>query len=320
MAIALGSNALLRGKFNTGSYGAQPTGNWQNLFFRSGTFGASQNMVSDPVLGTGRRVVRPSRGFVDVQNSLVVPLDARAVGFWLKGLLGAPVTTGTGPYTHTFAGGDVTLPDLALEVGHPDLSPAQYFVLLGYIVNQLTINMQTSDAPAAMNVDLLGQAEVAASGTSDAGTPASYTYTPFSAFKGSISREGSPLANITAATFGVNNNATGVRVIQDSAITGGVDLGVPAYSGSLTARFTDTVLLADAQGGGAVELEFAYTNSASESLTFTYAQVDLPQQPRTINGPGGIEASYNWQGSDVSAAGDGLSVVLVNDVASYASV
>lgn len=318
MAIALGSNVVLAGKFSTGGYGTKPTGNYQKLFFRSGNLGAAQNLINDPVLGQGRFVAQPSQGNVDINNSLQIPVDVRAVGIWLKGAFGAPTTTGTTPnYTHTFSVSSGNLPDLALELGHPDLSPARYSMLLGMMVASIQFQMQASDQLPSATVNLLGQTEENATSSTQAGTPTNYTYTPFTNFQGSIKRNTVALGNITSGGFGVNNNAQGVRVISASATTGGVDIGTPAYDGTLTARFTDGTLADDAQDGTTVALEFAYTIDANTSMVWTYNNVLLPRQPRGISGPGGIEFNFNWQGFDSSTAGDGLSVVLKNDVASY---
>ena len=55
-------------------------------------------------------------------GDVVMPLDANAFGFWLKGAFGAPTTTGTGPWTHEFHSGAWTLPSLSIETGMPEVS------------------------------------------------------------------------------------------------------------------------------------------------------------------------------------------------------
>jgi|GEM_PF-3138255 len=54
---------------------------------------------------TIRGNINPSEPFDEEWNApgqVVVPLDSECMFFWFKALLGAPATTGTGPYTHVY--------------------------------------------------------------------------------------------------------------------------------------------------------------------------------------------------------------------------
>ena len=312
MTIATGANAKLRAKAET-VYGTLPSGNWQTMPFVSDNYGSSLALVDSPVLGQGREPYQPAQGAIDVTGNIVVPLDVRNIGLWLKHLLGAPVTTGAGPYTHTFTSGAASLPSLALELS---LSETTTFLKhAGIYVNTLEIGFDASgSALPQASLGLLGQSEAKA-GTTSAGTPTALSYTPFSQFQGSIKREGSVLGNITAASLSYSNGAEAFRVLGSGQNAGGADLGMPAATGNLTARFDSTTLYDDAVAGTALTLDFIYQISASASLTLTVGDAILSKAPLSVSGPGGITAQMDFRG--FNAATHMLTAVLVNDVASY---
>lgn len=103
MARGKGSNSKLRIKFES-TYGTQPTGNWDEVPFASFNHGASQGLIASDLLGQGRDPATPSQDVVDVSGTIVVPVDYRNIGQWLKALFGAPTSTNekaTGSFTFT---------------------------------------------------------------------------------------------------------------------------------------------------------------------------------------------------------------------------
>ena len=110
MARAYGANAQLLGVVET-TYGTAPTTNFIKFPFVSSDLGSEQGLIASNLLGQGRDPAQPIRDVIKVTGNVVVPVDLRNFGYWLKALLGAPVTTGGGaPYTHTFVSGASTLP------------------------------------------------------------------------------------------------------------------------------------------------------------------------------------------------------------------
>jgi hypothetical protein len=53
-------------------------------------------------------------------------------------------------------------------------------------------------------------------------------------------------------------------------------------------------------------------------LKFELFRVFLPQPKRSIAGPGGVSAQYDWRGAYDEDEATMLRVTLLNDVASYA--
>jgi len=136
MARAYGANASLLAAFET-TYGSNPVGDYWKLPFVSTTLGSEQGLIANDLIGLGREPNAPIRDVIKVEGDMVVPVDVRNIGMWLKALLGSATTTGTGTLTHTFISGKSSLPSLSLETGLPDI-PA-WFVASGVMVNSLQV-------------------------------------------------------------------------------------------------------------------------------------------------------------------------------------
>ncbi len=313
MARAHGSNTQMLGKFETG-YGTTPTGNFHKLPFVSTTLGAEQGLIADDTLGNGRDPNAPGRDVVKCDGDVVVPLDARNIGHWLKGLLGAPVSTGTDPnHVHTFISGVSTLPSLSLEIGLPEVP--SYAMIAGVAVDKMALKMATS-GNASATFSCIGQGETR-TGSSNGGTPTTEVYTRFSQFQGSVKKGGTSLGNVVSADITFANNLDAVRVIRDDGKIEGADPGKCALTGNIVVRFSDTALLTAARNGTPIDLEFAYTIDADTSLVIQAPAVYLPKPKTPINGPGGIEATFAWQAARQDDGGPMMTVILSNDVASY---
>jgi ParB-like nuclease domain len=79
-------------------------------------------------------------------------------------------------------------------------------------------------------------------------------------------------------------------------------------------RFADTTLIDLAAGGTPVDLEFAYTLSAQAKLVLTAHEVYLPKPKLAVEGPGGVQASFDFRGAKNGVAGRMLTVTLTNDL------
>ncbi|MDP7097204.1 MAG: phage tail tube protein, partial [Rhodospirillales bacterium] len=92
------------------------------------------------------------------------------------------------------------------------------------------------------------------------------------------------------------------------------DPTVAALTGRIDVRFADTGLIDDASSGTPVDLEFGYTLNAGSKVLFTAHEVYLPKPKLAVDGPGGVQASFDFQGARNDAAGRMLTATLVNDL------
>ncbi|HYZ62726.1 MAG TPA: phage tail tube protein, partial [Acetobacteraceae bacterium] len=290
MARAIGANTRLLMLPET-TYGTAPAGNYKRLPFLTCDLGAEQPLLDADFIGLGgtRDAAAPFLDTVTVSGSAVVPVDLINIGHWLRLLLGAPTTTGTTNYTHTFKSGGASLPSNSIEVGYPDVP--SYDLITGVRADTLETDFSPS-GPATASFGLIGQGS-ARSGASAGGTPTTPAYTAFNKAQGSISRAGSALAQVTGAKLSFSNGLETVRTIRADRKIEGADPGICRATGQVTARFADTVLLTQAQTGAAGWCARART------LRHCCFCLHLPEAPRT-----GLKSNSPSQAPAPSGAAD----------------
>lgn len=313
MGRARGANAKMAGAFEV-TYGTPPGSGYTRLPFVSSMLGEEQGLIPGDLLGFGREPQDPTPDVINNDGDVVVPVDLRHFGYWLKLFLGAPVTTGAGPYTHTFKSGLVALPSMSIEVGLPEVP--SFGMNFGVRGDRMRIALSRRGLLNA-TLGLIAQGEALETST-DAGTPAELELERFAQATGSILRDGVELGSITAAEFTFSNGYEKVEAIRDDGRIEDADPGQIGLSGSITARFANTVLLTQAAGHSDCELEFGWSLGAGKTLTFTVPRVFLPRPKRPVDGPGGVQVTFAWQAARDGTLGAGLQAVLVNDVAAYA--
>lgn len=313
MARARGANAVMAAAFET-TYGTPPVAGYKKLPFVSSALGDEQNLIASDLLGYGREPLPPSRDVVNNEGDVVVPVDLRNFGYWLKLLLGAPTTVdNSGVYTHTFVSGALTLPSMSIEVGMPEVP--SYGMNFGVRANSMKIQLQRSGLLNA-TMSLIAQGETKA-GASAAGSPTEAAIERFSQFMGEIKRDGTSLGHIVSAELTYSNNLDKVEVIRPDGRIEDADPAMVAVSGTVNVRFTDTVLLDQAVAGTACELSFGWAIGADKSLLFTLHEVYLPKPKQPISGPGGIQAAFAFQAAEDPALQKTMTVALENDVSTY---
>ncbi len=313
MARARGANAVMAAAFET-TYGTPPVAGYKKLPFVSSALGDEQNLIASDLLGYGREPLPPSRDVVNNEGDVVVPVDLRNFGYWLKLLLGAPTTVdNSGVYTHTFVSGALTLPSVSIEVGMPEVP--SYGMNFGVRANSMKIQLQRSGLLNA-TMSLIAQGETKA-GASAAGSPTDAAIERFSQFMGEIKRDGTSLGHIVSAELTYSNNLDKVEVIRPDGRIEDADPAMVAVSGTVNVRFADTVLLDQAVAGTACELSFGWAIGADKSLLFTLHEVYLPKPKQPISGPGGIQAAFAFLAAEDPALQKTMTVALENDVSTY---
>lgn len=313
MSRAYGWNAkLLIAEEST--YGTLSTGTYTQVPFASSTLDSEQGLISSNVLGLGRDPTTPFQDVISVEGDLSVPVDLRNIGIWLKSIFGFPTTTDTGNvYTHTFESGKTSLPSYSLEIGLPEVP--EFIRFTGVRANSIAFNFARS-GEAQATVSLMAQGETAAT-TSISNNPTVNEYTRFSQFQGFIKSKGQTLANVTSAAVTYSNNMEKIETIRSDGKVEAIDLGVATLSGSISVRYGDNALMNSARTGTPIDLELGYQVSDTQKLIITCHEVYLPKPKRSISGPGGIECSYDFQGSKDASLGKMVTVQLINDVEEY---
>ena len=313
MPRAIGANCRLL-MIPEATYGTAPAGDWLRMPFLSCDLGAEQPLLDADVIGVGssRDPAAPFLDTVTVQGQAVVPVDLVNIGHWLRLLLGPPTTTGTSPnFIHSFGSGAAALPSNSIEIGYPDVP--NYDLCTGVRADTLEIDFSPT-GPATATFGLMGQGSTRGAASSG-GTPTGAAYTAFHKAQGAISRNGAALAQVTGARLTYANGMEMVRTIRADRKVEGVDPGIARATGQITARFADTTLLTQAQTNAPAEFGFSYTIDANRSLTFTLHEVYLALAKTPVEGPGGIEAAFEFRAAFNATATHMMTAALKNQQA-----
>lgn len=315
MARARGANAVMAMAFNSGAYGTVPANGFRKLPFVTSDLGETQGLIENDILGFGRDPQDPSRDVVNNDGNVVVPVDLRNFGDWLKLLLGAPTSSvgADDENIHVFASGAVTLPDAAIEIGLPQVP--HFGMNYGVMANSLAIPLQRS-GPLNATLGLIAQGEAIATSTA-AGTPTEREIHRFSQFSGQVLVDGADAGDVVSGNLNFSNGLDKVEVIRPDGRIAGADPGMIAANGDIVVRFKDTDLLDMATAGTPVSLSFGWTFGALATLTFVLHRVFLPKPKLPINGPGGVQASFAYQAAEDPDLHKTMTATLVNDVAAY---
>jgi len=312
MARAQGARSHAALAFES-TYGTAPLSGYFRMPFARNTLGAGQPLLDNELLGFGRDPIDPAQDVITVDGALVVPIDPRYFGIWLKGAFGAPVSTeNLGIYTHVFDSAAATLPSMSIEKGMPE-TPL-FSMSSGCKVNRLGWNMQRSGhLQATVNLFAQGEADAA---TTQAGILSELTLARFGQFNGSISRDGSQMANVVSAEVGYTNNLDRVETIRDDGKIDGLDTGMGALTGQLKVRFASTTLLDLATNGTPSALKFELKRTDDELFRLDVPRVFLPRPKTQIEGPAGIEVTFEWQAAQDNGS-PMCTATLINDVVAY---
>jgi hypothetical protein len=295
------------------TYGVAPASGYRVIPFAKNDLGVSQPLLDNEMLGMGRDPLAPIKDAQDASGALTIPMDVENLGLWLKALLGSPVTTGAGPYVHTFQSGGWTLPSFSIEKQMPAIP--LFEMISGCMLDELSFDFQRKGLLTA-EVKIIAQGAENETSTG-AGSPTELAYQRFGNFHGSIKRDGVDLGLILSGSIMYRNNLDPVEAIRADGKIDGIDPGMASAGGSLVARLANTTLIDQAVEGAGCELEFTYEISADASLVLTFHDVYLPVPKKTIDGPQGLQVTFDWQGAKATSPARMLTAVLTNSVATY---
>jgi hypothetical protein len=315
MTQARGSKSQVVIDFES-SFGVNPSSVKGILMpFNSCAIQAKQTLTDAATIRGNRSQAAPIVGKTDVSGDIVVPVDEKAFGYWLKAFCGAPITTGTGdPYTHVFKPGN-TQPSLVIDKEFNDIG--QYLLYNGCKVNQIKMTLG-GDGELTATVSIMGSKETSGTAAYDA-APTSLTFSRFGNFQGSVKEGGSSIAYLSQMELTVSGNLNGDQYcIGSNGFRTDLPEGLISVTGSITALFQDAALMNKAINGTESSLELALT-SGTHSLTIAIPELIYERQTPGISGPQGITIQLPFRGYyDNNANAASIMFTLVNDVASYA--
>lgn len=296
------------------SFGVTPsTKKGFDLPFITNTVAAKQELVKSNVI-TGRRSQSiPAYGNVDVAGSLTAPVDLGTIGHWLKGAIGAPVTTGTTDFSHVFKVG-TALPSMLIE----RLVGSQYFQYNGCLVDTFKISIG-GDQELTVSVDIVGCKSVTGTVPYNAAAEVVTQTNKLNNFQPVVKIGGVASSVLKTCDMTISNNLDkNGYTIGGGGFRTSVVPGLITCSGTVKALFTDMSLVNLGINQTKTSVEFVWDIDATHSLTFLFPEVNFSRVDPTIAGPGGVEIDLNWEAfyqSDSNASA--VVVTLENSVADY---
>jgi hypothetical protein len=249
-----------------------------------------------------RRVVTTTSASGDFE----LDLPTRGLGLLLghsTGTLASPVTTSTGVYTYTFTLADSYGKSMTVEAGVPQYGGTVLSKkLAGAKVSQFELSCANGDIAK-------GKFSIDASVFTMTGSPATASYalqgSVFHFAQGAITIDGSSVANIKDFTVTVNNTlktdrfnlgASGVKAEQTIG-------GFRTISGSMTAEFTDSVLLNKFLTDSSAGIVVTFTGSTiastyKETLSITIPAAKFNADTPNVSGPGVVDLAMTFDAFD----------------------
>lgn len=313
MSNAYGSNAKVIAAFET-TYGTIPTDGYTQIPFSKYDVSASQGLIDDDLLGNGRDPSKPSLDAISVSGGITVPVDSRSFGFWLKAAFGDPVTTGLTTKLHTFKSGALAIPSICLQVQNPEIP--LYRSHMGAKVDTIDVDFQRTGLTTAQ-IAMVAQGENKDSASADS-TLTTYDSGRFSSFNGFIKKDGVAMGRVVSAKLKYSNGLDKIETIRSDGKLDGVDPTNAMAEGSITVRFDNTALFDSASAGTPVKLEFGYDAGEDKKLNFIVHEAYLSRPSLPIDGPKGIQVTFDFKGAKNTTAGCMMTAELTNDVDSYA--
>lgn len=291
------------------SYGVTGATSYEVPFMPTLDIKETQALNDSAVIRGTRSMDRSFLGFKALDGSVTVPIDTKSFPKFLEGFFGTPVTTGTGPYVHTFSINDTAIPSLFMEVAHEDLT--LFYLHNGIKMNSFDISFG-GDGELSANINLMGQKTT--KGVAEVLTPTALTTNnKFEQFQAVVTGA----TNVKDLSLNYTNNLDGTQyVIGDGGQRGEIPLGMAGVSGSFTALYENDTLLAAARDNVDQAFNITLTNGA-DIISFDMPEVVLEPTGVTVDSPQGLTQTFNYTAFWLAdAANSALVVALTNDAAS----
>jgi hypothetical protein len=198
-------------------------------------------MESEGIMA-GRRVLDSDQwapGDVDLAMDLGLELYDRSIGLLFTHMFGAVVTTGVGPFTHTFTPGDLSGKSLTMQVGTPNSNDGTVhpFSLLGCKIAAWELGLEAGQI-ATLGLDVVAKsltlAQPLVTPTYATGIGAGMTFVG-----ASVNIAGSPYKTKALTLAGDNMLDTDRRFIGDATIDEPLEAGLREYTGTIDSEFFD---------------------------------------------------------------------------------
>lgn len=303
---------------------ASPDADFVNRHFYDWTPTPQSEPQEDEVMGGGFHNsvdARPAAGDTERASLRAVwPLDLVQIGFVLTELFGAPVTTGSAPYVHTWTSAAVQIPTTTFE---RKLLAGAFDSVIGAVARSLQFPLGSDRGFTRINADYFARQVTKQYADSTAGTPEIVALAARVPRKvGTVKKDGVALGSIISGSLDLTN------VLGEDSYHGGggfiddVQVEGRTVALNLTGRFKGAALrnLGELEVGQelpeALDFECGWELSASLKLVITIRNVRFAKTAPASSGPGRMDIPLRGR-AEVGVADPMVTAVLTNARASY---
>jgi hypothetical protein len=298
------------------AFGALASGNWTQTYYRKHSLAMKQPYAEDPVLGlprtNNRDVTAPAPGLITLGGSAEYPLDYNHCGIHFTAAFGAATDSGSGdPYTHTWTSGGEALPYLSKEVAIVTPSGTIYMDYNSLALSKLTLKASRTAGEESITCDYIGQQEVQNS-SSQGGTPATpWARDMVQAAIGTFAIGGTAAAGILEFNGTYDNGLKPEDFLGNSAgMISGIDLDTEStFKGTIKLRFRNVnagaageTYYALAAAQSAFDGTLSWSRASGRLVQLDMQNMRLEPDGITIEGPSGIDQTYNFRCEQSSSA------------------
>lgn len=280
---------------------------------------ATDDLIESRVVHPSRSPREPHHEAESIGGGVTIQPDPIGIGYLLKAGLGAPVTTGAGPYVHTFKISAAALQTLTVDRIFADIG--QIWRGIGLKVNRFSFDA-TPRGLFEMPFEFVGVSESLQTVVLDAAPYAA----PDVAFRNAaitMSEAGVSYAKATRFALTFDNEIEAVPTLNNAGAAGDLMEGMGRPTGTFTSLISDGAQYTKAKNGTKTSFNITFpATDGTSSLAFTLAEVKLRLiSPGVSSNRGPVVVDYGFVGFHATDAGaSALTVVLTNSHASYASI
>lgn len=318
MPVYHGRNSTLQQQFETVFRTAPGAPSTQLLKFSKVTVGREAELAEDPTINANALMEKRQEQDASAPISAEGILCLNDIGFWLRMLLGAPQTTGTGPYTHVFTLNLNARPSSLFEFAMSDGVATRYHRHLGVMLNSFGWNLLNVEQQ--FQAEFIGAYELRPYPTTpfDA-TPAARLAKLWACKKLAKIWDGAAsIGDIADATIQFNNDLEGQSLGDGLEGFGQILLGQPTVGGQMDVLFTPGTLVDAALARSSKHIVMVSqdpTGAAKLTVDIPNAEFDVPRVV-VDSSKGQVARGLAWRAHHVDGA-DPITVTLENGIATY---
>lgn len=282
----------------------------------------------DQTLAGFRAQPRSVPGARNAPGPILVNIAPEDIGIMLKHLIGAPTTTGAGPYTHVFQpalSGANALPigfTLQSDYGTAIASASRFMRVRGCRINQGAFSLSPTGFQS-LQLDVVGS-DFGLSNTDLDSTPVLRGHQAFDGTELSIVVGGVAPKSIKFASFAFtvsNDLDQDKRAIGNGGVRVGMPEGFFMVTGQAVAFFDHEDTINQVMSGTDTEIDITLSRgnglgtAGNESMVIHIGDLVCERNAPPVEGPRGLRVPFNFTAHRVGAAEIDFLVTLKNAVA-----